>query len=85
MKEDGLLYGVNLHELQIDRDRKAGKYSANLSNNMFVPNEVVHKYDIDRRVSDIWSKAIMSNNKLIPTYYEMLKNDHLMTRQSQCK
>ncbi len=48
---------MNLYQLEIDRDRAA----------------VVHKFDIDTRVSDIWAKAILRNKELIPLYYKMLK------------
>jgi hypothetical protein len=33
-------------------------------------------------VSDIWAKAILLNKELIPLYYKMLKNDHVMIRHS---
>lgn len=60
MKEDGLYLGVNLHSMELDRDRRA----------------VVKKFDIDRKVSDIWAKAIIKRKDLIPIYFDLLMEDH---------
>eukprot|EP01113_Clastostelium_recurvatum_P005596 TRINITY_DN124_c1_g1_i5.p1 TRINITY_DN124_c1_g1~~TRINITY_DN124_c1_g1_i5.p1 ORF type:complete len:1182 (-),score=354.74 TRINITY_DN124_c1_g1_i5:261-3785(-) len=66
MKDDGLHFGVNLNEVELDRDRRA----------------VVKKNDIDRKVSDIWTKAITKRHDLLPTYYDLLMEDHAMLRYS---
>lgn len=60
MKEDGLYYGINLLSMELDRDRRA----------------VVKKFDVDRKVSDIWTKAIVKKKSLIPIYFDLLMENH---------
>lgn len=74
LQEAGLIYGVNLHYMELDRDRRA----------------VVQKHDIENKVADvsiyisrnakvrsiwspkIWSKAITVRKDLLPIFYDLL-------------
>jgi hypothetical protein len=60
LKDDGLLFGVNLKKMELDRDRRA----------------VVKRHDIENQVSDIWSKSIVKRQDLVPVFFDLLMQDH---------
>ena len=60
MKDDGLYMGVNLLQMELDRDRRA----------------VVRRNDIEQQVSKIWTTAILQRKDLLPIFFDLLLEDH---------
>ena len=57
--KDGLMTGVNFHNLRMDRDRRA----------------VIHFSDIDHQISCMWVKAVEKHPKLVEKYFDLLNEN----------
>jgi len=61
------MFGVNLNQMELDRDRRA----------------VVQKHDIENKVADIWAKSIVIRQDLVPIFFDLLMMNDEMINKAQ--
>lgn len=83
MKEDGLLMGVNLKDMELDRDRRA-VVKKGMNSCLFGTLIQKSTAEIERKISDIWTKAILQRKDLIPVYFDLLMQDYQVDFLCNC-